>query len=327
MRRYTLIIVLCTAFIFFILVSRISAQKQIFLILEKESAVRGDKISLGDLCIIIGASEKKKKQLYALPIAQSPRTGDTRKIKKNYIRMRLQQNRIDLSDIRFTGSPVVTVTRCSQRISRTMLKQKVEEYLSAYASKQKVILTIEELNIHSPDEFFMPVGQMELKFNMPSSHLKPSCGFYVLCFIDGKKEQSFWVKARLALEKEVLVAKNTIDRFQVITGNDIEKRKIKLSDSTYESFYTDENLVIGKRARTTIPAQTVVHARQLEIAPLVTKGDRVRIVLENDKLKIVSIGEAQENGYAGELLRVQNISSEKEVVGMLKDENTVIIQY
>ena len=63
------------------------------------------------------------------------------------------------------------------------------------------------------------------------------------------------------------------------------------------------------------------------MALMTAKQIRHLPVLENEKLRIVTIGKAKENGFAGERLRVENIASHKEVIGMLKDKNTVLLNY
>jgi flagella basal body P-ring formation protein FlgA len=65
----------------------------------------------------------------------------------------------------------------------------------------------------------------------------------------------------------------------------------------------------------------------VEVPPLVKKGDRVTLLVENDHFKITSIGEVKEEGRAGDRIKVTNMSSKREVYGKVLDGHTLLVDF
>jgi flagella basal body P-ring formation protein FlgA len=65
----------------------------------------------------------------------------------------------------------------------------------------------------------------------------------------------------------------------------------------------------------------------LAIPPVVQRGDRVKIILENGPLTVETVGIAKGAGGIGEQITVKNITSKKTVLGRVKDASTVEILF
>ena len=65
----------------------------------------------------------------------------------------------------------------------------------------------------------------------------------------------------------------------------------------------------------------------LAVPPVIRKGDKVKIIAENGPLRIVTAGIAKGSGGIGEQIKVENISSQKTIVGRIKDDSTVEILF
>ncbi|HNQ02925.1 MAG TPA: flagellar basal body P-ring formation chaperone FlgA, partial [Syntrophales bacterium] len=68
---------------------------------------------------------------------------------------------------------------------------------------------------------------------------------------------------------------------------------------------------VGKKATAGLNAGTEITRQMLRSAPVVKKGEVVRIVLESGPMTISAVGLCQEDGGRGDLIRVQNVSSKK----------------
>ena len=60
----------------------------------------------------------------------------------------------------------------------------------------------------------------------------------------------------------------------------------------------------------------------LEKSPIVDRGDVVTILAESDGLRVTVPGRILERGYSGELVRVENIMSKKQVYARVTDHST-----
>ena len=66
----------------------------------KRAEIKGDKIQLGKIATISGGDSELIKKLRAIVISKAPLPGKSRMIDEDYIKIRLKQNDIDLSQIR-----------------------------------------------------------------------------------------------------------------------------------------------------------------------------------------------------------------------------------
>jgi flagella basal body P-ring formation protein FlgA len=85
--------------------------------------------------------------------------------------------------------------------------------------------------------------------------------------------------------------------------------------------------VIGKRTKRAIDPNLPLKLNFLEVPPLVRRGDLVTIVAESDTLKITTQGIVSENGCKGEMVRVINTNSRKDVYARVVDSRTVAVDF
>lgn len=118
---------------------------------------------------------------------------------------------------------------------------------------------------------------------------------------------------------------------QIEYGDDIMAADVALQkrEITYNSHLAARELeaVVGKKARTTLRANQPVRADQVEKVPLVKSGQIVTIVAENEVLKISVSGKARSSGAEGDIIRVQNLTSQKEIPARVIDASTVQVAF
>jgi len=125
---------------------------------------------------------------------------------------------------------------------------------------------------------------------------------------------------------EMVVTVRQIDRDAIITASDLALRKQNLSAVRGRYFSRIEDAV-GKKARTTLRANSAVKPEQLEKIPLVKSGQMVTIVAENERMRITVTGKARGSGAEGDTINVQNLNSLKEIPARIIDAGTVQIVF
>ncbi len=70
----------------------------------------------------------------------------------------------------------------------------------------------------------------------------------------------------------------------------------------------------------------VVVSESVELPPLIQKGEVVTLMVETPRLLVTAKGIAQEGGKAGQLVRVKNTASGREVLGKLESDKTIRIE-
>ncbi|MGT3350577.1 flagellar basal body P-ring formation chaperone FlgA [Yersinia enterocolitica] len=116
----------------------------------------------------------------------------------------------------------------------------------------------------------------------------------------------------------VWVAKNTLDRGKVVAPDDIELKKKNIS-TAQGGYITDPDEIIGLTVKRRIRGLQVVIPSQLEQPVLVTRGQQVLMIAEQDGIEARMLGEALKNGRKGELIKVRNLSSKRAVAAIVDD--------
>lgn len=87
------------------------------------------------------------------------------------------------------------------------------------------------------------------------------------------------------------------------------------------------DLVVGKRLKSSVREGQPLRESQIEVVPVVDRGDRVMLVLESGGLRVQAIGRAQESGAIGQWIRVLNVDSRREVSGRVAPDGNVHVAF
>ncbi|HEN3567603.1 TPA: flagellar basal body P-ring formation protein FlgA [Yersinia enterocolitica] len=116
----------------------------------------------------------------------------------------------------------------------------------------------------------------------------------------------------------VWVAKNTLERGKMVAPDDIELKKKNIS-TAQGGYITDPDEIVGLTVKRRIRGLQVVTPSQLEQPVLVTRGQQVLMIAEQDGIEARMLGEALKNGRKGELIKVKNLSSKRTVTAIVDD--------
>ncbi|MDD2308111.1 MAG: flagellar basal body P-ring formation chaperone FlgA [Desulfuromonadaceae bacterium] len=125
---------------------------------------------------------------------------------------------------------------------------------------------------------------------------------------------------------DMVVALHQIEHGELITAADVVMKKLEISQNTRLAARTIDE-VIGKKSRITIRANQPVRADRVERVPLIKPGQMVTIVAENEVLKISVSGKARSAGAEGDTIRVQNLTSLKEIAAVVVSATTVQVAF
>lgn len=125
---------------------------------------------------------------------------------------------------------------------------------------------------------------------------------------------------------DMVVTLRQLDHGTIITSKDIAVQKRDIV-SVGGKFSRSTDDLVGKRTRTTIKANAAVRADQVEKVPLVTSGQMVTIVAENEIMKITVAGKARNAGAEGDTIMVQNLNSLKDIPAKVINATTVQVNF
>jgi len=129
------------------------------------------------------------------------------------------------------------------------------------------------------------------------------------------------VVARVTLTADVVTAARDVASGQVLSEADVTIERQELPATGLP--ISDPEQALGKAAKRPIRAGQPLQARMLEQPIVIRRGEHVTILARAEGVQVTATGQALEPGTAGGMLRVRNISSNKEVRARVIDATTV----
>lgn len=124
----------------------------------------------------------------------------------------------------------------------------------------------------------------------------------------------------------VLVAKNTIERGEKITANDIEMKKRNISNAR-NGFISNPDEAVGMTVKRRIRPMQPIMPSQIDQPILVNRGQRVIMIASQDGIEARTTGEAMKDGRKGDMIKVRNIQSKKIVTAVVDGMGVVRMLY
>jgi flagella basal body P-ring formation protein FlgA len=125
---------------------------------------------------------------------------------------------------------------------------------------------------------------------------------------------------------DTVVTVRQLEHGTTITADDLTLQKREITQNSHLGVRSIDE-VAGKKARTTLRANQPVRADQIERVPLIKSGQMVTIIAENGVFKISVTGKAHSSGAAGDIIRVQNLTSLKDIPAKVIDGSTVQVAF
>lgn len=142
---------------------------------------------------------------------------------------------------------------------------------------------------------------------------------FAFIFSDGRKVS---VKAHVKAFAKVVKSKRPFMKGHSISDDDIYISKMEVKKIPKGSV-RDSADINGKTLRRSVAANVPIVEKMIERSKPVKRGKMVMIVVKEGVLNIKLPGKLKKNSYVGMYVTVINLTSKKEVTGLLVDENTV----
>ena len=302
----------------------VAAEVTTIRLLEKVE-INAAMISLGAIAQIDGDDRQLIQSLKGVDIGKAPLPSRSRVIDIDYIRLRLKQNGFSLENFDLQSSSPVEITRGHIEIDQQKIEKIVSHYLRTAVLRDNNIAQIKDLRV--PERIILPRGQITYQVMAPrNTKYLGKIPLAVHFNVDGEFQKKIWTSATIEMFVDVVVAARPLRKHMTITEDVIELRQMDLAHLPADVI-TDPQSVLGKRARSTISAKTVLRTDLIELPPLVKRGDIVVIVAESKGLRITALGKAKRKGRLGERIPVENFDSKKILNAQVLDAKTVSIEF
>jgi flagellar basal body P-ring formation protein FlgA len=295
------------------------------IILRPTAMVEGQEILLGDLAEIQPAHDPHVPKLLKIKIANAPLPGQSRWIHGEEIKQHLKQFGLSEEGFTLRGAATVKVSRRATVVSASRINEAVKDFIRRKAPWHSNQLKIRRLTYH--EALTIPAGKVRLVVSPPlhTDWLGP-VPFSVQVLVDGRAVSRITAPATIEVWSNVVLAAKPLGKYQPIDADDIKVEKANLSRMPANAIL-DPNMVLGRRTNRNIAANCVLRSDQVEMPPVVKRGDVVQMVAESSLLRVEARGVVRENGAVGDRIQVMNLSSKKIIYAQVKDGQTVEVHF
>lgn len=146
--------------------------------------------------------------------------------------------------------------------------------------------------------------------------------FLVKSFKGGNLLRTESVRTRIEVQQDVVTAARMLPAGTVLAESDIRTVRRWVRRIHPHSLASIE-ATSGKRLTIQVASGVEILATMLKEIPLVKKGKMVKIVFDNGSMQIVTVGLSEEDGVAGNIIRVKNITSNKIIYARVLSDSVV----
>ena len=150
--------------------------------------------------------------------------------------------------------------------------------------------------------------------------------FLVKSFKDGNLLRTESVRTRIEVLQDVVTAARGLPAGTVLAESDIRTVRRWVRRIHPHSLPSME-ATSGKRLTMQVASGAEILATMLKEVPLVRKGKMVKMVFDNGAMQIVTVGLSEEDGVAGNIVRVKNITSNKIIYARVLSDSLVGIGF
>jgi flagella basal body P-ring formation protein FlgA len=150
--------------------------------------------------------------------------------------------------------------------------------------------------------------------------------FRVDALVDGRLVRRLSVSTHIEVWSDVYVTAKPLGRNQPIRPSDIKVKRMNLS-RTPSNAVLHKDQILGKRTKRAIAINAILTTSQIEMPPVIRKGDVVQLIAEGPLLKVTTRGVAKEKGGIGERIRVVNLNSKRIVHAQIVNHSTVRVNF
>ena len=324
--RSFLCMVVCCAIFLTGMLPRLSEAGLISIRGLEKAEINSDVIHLGHIAKIRGDDPALVQRLKRIVIASAPLPGKSRHLNEGSIRLRLKQEKIDLSQIRLAAPKGIEVIRGFVEVTKEDITRAVSDFIYASMPWDREKVKIRDIRVR--DNVILPKGKITYSVEpLKNTDFKGSVPLPIHFKVNGSFQKRILVTADIEVLAEVVITKRPLRRHRRITEDDIEIREKNLAGLP-SNIILDYEEVLGKRAKRDIGANTVLRPDLIEFPPLVKRGDVVLIVAESSGLRITALGMVkQREGHRGERVRIENIDSKKSLYARVLDSKTVKVDF
>jgi flagellar basal body P-ring formation protein FlgA len=241
-------------------------------------------------------------------IASSPAPGQEILLKTDTLRQHLITTLSLPTSVQWNGPAAIRVHRKGISIGPEKIQAIIAEFFHKHQND------LPEAQIHFipaslPLPFILPSGELTWEVFPSNPKILASSSISLIFNVNGHVRKNISISGHVEALAPVTVAASSIQRGNVLSAEQVHVLIKDIAETN--SPCIDPRDIIGKKTNRTIKEGSVIERAWLDFPSMITKGQTVKIILNNGDLHIATAGIANMNGTKDQVIRVQNITSKK----------------
>lgn len=287
--------------------------------------VRGGVVRLKDVSKLSSAEEAVAQRLGRIKVSEAPLPGKSRWVTAKQVQIGLTRSGVDAALYRILSSGPTRVQRRALQVKAQRICDAVKRHIQANSPWRSDQMKIKP--IKCSQDVTVEDGQLSLQVKSPKhSDWLGSIPFTVYVFVDGRIAKKVTVPATIEVWSDVVLAAIPLGKYQIIESKHVRIERMNLARVPENAVLHIEQAV-GARTNRNIAVNTLLRSDQIELPPVVMRGDVVQVVAESKRMKISIKARAKESGAKGKMIRVQNLRSQKTIYAQVVDSQTVQVKF
>ncbi len=310
----------------FVLMPNILADKVEINLLNRVT-LKEKTVTFSDVATVTGNDIYLVNKINKIEIGGTPWPNNIRRIGVDFMKMRLKFSNVKTSDVVFKNAKSVAVSVESTKITGLEIAQKAKEYLLSILPMADRETTIELVRF--PGDQWVPRKRSEVDIDISlvdSSKDRGNMDLIASATSNSIPLFKVPVNFKVRVFEYVAISKKRIGRHRNLSRENIFIDKRETTNMRGIAFSSMKD-IIGKMTTRAVQPNTILTEGIVEIPPTVTQGSLIKLFITAKGFKIVTKGLAQQTGYTGEVIKVQNLDSKKILYGKIIDSDKIQIVF
>jgi len=141
---------------------------------------------------------------------------------------------------------------------------------------------------------------------------------------DGNEEKLFGVPVKISIYDKVWTVKEFVGRGETLTEKNlsVETKEIGLVE---KNVFREKDNIYGSITRKNLFPGEIIDRRFIQSMPIVIKNSPVSVIFRTQNISITVPAEALEDGKNGDLIRVRCKQYKKDFMGVVINNNTILV--
>lgn len=214
----------------------------------------------------------------------------------------------------------------SNELGRTYFESLFKNIVSENSPWTKKDIHISNLST-KPASLKLPAGEISHQLLSPvNPNRLGRKNFSVAILVNGKPKGQIMLSGDVGIYGQIICAGRYLKRNTILKANDLVAVRRDIS-MLGPGILNGTELAVGQKLTTSLQPGSIIYSHFLDSPALVKRGDLVTIMAHANNIQVTAKGEVKRQGAKGELVKVKNLMSRREVFARVIDGGTVIVDF